>query len=167
MELLVNAHGKTYTVIYDDLDHHIVRQYKWSIQVNGSGVCYARGSEIKNMKNRLYMHRLIMAPLTRSDLIDHANGDGLDNRRCNLRKCTRRQNAYNSKPPKGREYKGVEFYRGRWSPQIIWEGIRIRMGRYDTKEEAISVYDKVAERLHGEFAWLNNRRLAVQETKVG
>lgn len=165
MELVVSSRGRSFVVKYDDCDHELISGFKWNIQTNKTGVSYARGSEIGNMKNRVYMHRLIMKPSSREVLIDHVDGNGLDNRRLNLRECTRRQNAYNSKPKIGQKYKGIEKSGNRWVPRLTWEGIRFSLGRFDTEEEAAAVYDKVAAKIYGDFARIN--RLAVKSEKAG
>ena len=91
-------------------------------------------------------------------MTDHCNGDGLDNRRDNLRPCGYRQNMRNrSKNRLGRErFKGV--YRsksGMWRVYIGADGKNIWGGAYDDEVAAAMAYDTLAKKYHGEFARLN------------
>lgn len=92
----------------------------------------------------IYMHRLIMNPKD-DELIDHINGDGLDNRRENLRICTSSQNHMNQRAF-GRA-KGVQLIRGKWRASISQS--------FNTKEEAILAYNDMALKVFGEFACPN------------
>ncbi len=90
-----------------------------------------------------------------STLVDHINGDRLDNRRANLRTASAKQNTRNSRPQGQRPYKGVTFQKGKWVAQIGVDGRRVYLGRHTTIIEAARAYNAAAKRLHGEFAWLN------------
>lgn len=81
-------------------------------------------------------------------------GNGLDNRRSNLRPATRAQNNANRRLRRDNTsgYKGVSFYKGKWKAQIMHAGKAYVLGCYDTKEEAFKVYCEAAKRFHGEFA---------------
>lgn len=92
--------------------------------------------------------------------VDHINCDPLDNRRSNLRICTRGENAKNREKPRrasSSKYKGVSLHRdsGRWMAFI---GLNRRcryIGSYKTDIDAAMAYDKAAIKIHGEFAKLN------------
>lgn len=95
-----------------------------------------------------------------SVVVDHVNGNGLDNRRCNLRVCTPQQNAFNSKPVRGSrsKFKGVKYNtacKNKWTARIRINGKQVDIGRFETEEEAARAYDKVAKEVQGDFAWLN------------
>lgn len=95
-----------------------------------------------------------------SDDVDHANGDGLDNRRENLRRATSAQNARNAhkRAQCTSQYKGVNWdANGRlsWRARIRVDRKLIHIGRFATEEEAARAYDEAARRLHGEFARVN------------
>ncbi|WP_341520726.1 HNH endonuclease [Pseudomonas sp. G.S.17] len=91
-------------------------------------------------------------------VVDHINGDGLDNRRANLRVCTNAENLRNRKMHLNNRsgFKGVYFddsRRGKpWRAQITAHGKKHRLGRFDTAEEASAAYRKAAPHMHGEFA---------------
>jgi len=94
--------------------------------------------------------------LTGWPLVDHINGDGLDNRRVNLRPATGSQNGANISPPSHNTsgYKGVALYKrtGRWRACITVDRKHIHLGYYDTAEEAVAAYDAAAINAWGEYA---------------
>lgn len=116
--------------------------------------------------NHLYLHRLIAAPP--DDLVvDHIDGNGLNNRRNNLRIATRSQNSANAGPNrrargKTSQYKGVYYDRTRnlWAATIHHQNKTRALGRYATEDEAADAYDKAALDIWGEFARLNRRDAA-------
>lgn len=104
------------------------------------------------------VHRLIMGvaeKLVTEIEVDHANGDRLDNRRSNLRLCTRKENARNVASRSRSGFKGVMKVRSKWQAKIQVAGRVERLGSFDTPEEAARAYDVAATRLHGPFAKLN------------
>lgn len=113
--------------------------------------------------HRLIMSRVLGRELKRSEIVDHINHNGLDNRRENLRIVTHSQNMQNSRTKarggKASIYKGVTLTRsGRWLTYIGSARGKVKreyLGRYDTEEEAALAYDKKAKELFGEYANLN------------
>lgn len=101
----------------------------------------------------VYMHREIMGTPKGMDT-DHIDRNGLDNRKCNLRICTRSQNNHNRQPRTDCDsrYKGVAKQRKRWMAHIQYNGRSIFLGEYDTEIEAAKAYDKKAKEFFGEFA---------------
>ena len=93
-------------------------------------------------------------------LVDHRNGDGLDNRRDNLRLATHSENMMNRpkiKSPTTSRFVGVYFDKARrlWVARIHLNGKCIWLGRFATEIEAAKAYDEAAKKYHGEFARLN------------
>jgi hypothetical protein len=96
-------------------------------------------------------------------LIDHVNGDGLDNRRENLRPATNAQNMRN----RGKQtnntsgFKGAFYFprTGRWKSQITVNRRALHLGYYLSAEDAARAYDAAALIHHGEFARLNFPRI--------
>ena len=106
------------------------------------------------------LHRVVMnAP--RGMCVDHINGDTLDNRRSNLRICTRGENNTNRGMRKTNTSgkKGVHRIKGNlknpWRTQINAQGKRIHVGVFATLEEASAAYDQAALKYHGQFAQTN------------
>jgi hypothetical protein len=107
-----------------------------------------------------YMHREVWMLCSGCEalLIDHKNGNGLDNQFSNLRAATKAQNQMNSRSTRG--YKGVRFSKrhgspGRWEARIGIGGRYQHLGTFDTAEEAAVAYNAKAVELFGEFARLN------------
>lgn len=119
------------------------------------------GSGAKTRKKRcVYMHRVILAAEA-GQMVDHKDGDTLNNRRSNLRLCTKAQNAMNAQKNGGRKYtsryKGVSYtrhgkYKRRWIASIKVGGKHVFVGRFHTEEEAAMAYDAAAKSHFGEFA---------------
>ena len=105
------------------------------------------------------MHRRILNAQTGQE-VDHANHNGLDNCRENIRLCTKNQNQWNQNKHQRRtssRFKGVSW-KGRnkkWCAQVQFNGKNIHLGLFTDDESAARVYDEAAKRLFGEFAKLN------------
>lgn len=143
--------------IVDDEDYDALAAFKWHAHPSAPGYFYARREVRRDKKKqgRVYMHRVILgAPA--GLLIDHINGDGLDNRRCNLRLATKAENQRNRRVPSTNTsgYKGVTWSRnaGRWHARIRAGDRNVHLGYFDTPEEAHAAYCAVAVKYHGEFA---------------
>lgn len=100
------------------------------------------------------MHRIIMnCPEDRQ--VDHINGDGLDNRKSNLRVCTQRQNSCNTLKYSTNKsgYKGVSFSKdtNKWRATIVVNYKQIHLGLFNTPEEAAEAYINKAREIQGEF----------------
>jgi hypothetical protein len=143
--------GKFAIVDMDDFD--LVRNVLWYAEPGADGTFYAaRRDCLQQGRPKIYMHRLILdGPCT-----DHRNGNGLDNRRSNLRSATDLQNKTNRKPSSNTGRKGVCLNRhGRFVVTIKSDGRSKYLGTFSTVEEAAQCYNKAAVALWGEFAYLN------------
>jgi len=108
-------------------------------------------------KNGVSMARKIMNPPEKM-VIDHINGNTLDNRKVNLRVCTHKQNCRNTKFQVGAsKFKGVSWDKDRekWQSGIRVDDKRKALGRFDSEEDAARAYDIAARENFGEFAKLN------------
>lgn len=127
--------------LFDDL-----KKYNWSFVGSGN---YCENKKLGRL------HRYILK-CPKDKVVDHINGDVLDNRRINLRICTRIENSYNSKPRIGSSvYKGVYKKRNKWQSEIYKDYKRYDLGTHLTEKEAGLAYNKKAKELFGEFAKLN------------
>lgn len=145
-----------YEAIVDDSDYECLMQYTWQVHF-GKKTVYAR-TRIKD-KGLHYMHRLIMDVTNPKIGMDHENGNGLDNRKENLRIATPSQNMANRKTRSRTKYKGVnlrEVKSGfRYYAYICKDKKMQHIGTFLNDVEAARAYDKKAKELHGEFAKLN------------
>ncbi|MDD3267103.1 MAG: AP2 domain-containing protein [Burkholderiales bacterium] len=145
--------------IVDDEDYEYLMQWKWSAHKR-SKLFYAIRSETVDLNKQYsnYMHRLIMNA-QKGELVDHINHDTLDNRRCNLRICTHKENCRNKIVPSNNTsgYKGVSWNKrlNKWRCDIKLDNSRILLGYFDTIIEAAYAYDEAAIYNFGEFAYLN------------
>jgi len=134
-----------------------VNKYIWSFakRYSGTGKGYARGTV--NGK-RVKMHRYLMN-FPRGLVIDHIDGNGLNNCKANLRLCTQAENARNvpARPGTTSKYKGVHKIKesNTWRAAISVNHKRKHLGVFDDEIEAAKAYDSVARKYHGEFAYLN------------
>jgi len=146
--------------LVDDEDFEWLNQWKWSAGKRRNTFYAFRSVSIKGEQFHIYMHRLITeAPKGKET--DHANGNGLDNRRRNLRVCTVRQNQYNQAKRKNSlsQYKGVSLNKRvkvkKWVAGITKNGKNIHLGYFKDEIDAAKAYDRKAKELCGEFAKLN------------
>lgn len=151
--------SKGYISLVDIKDAHLVTNRSWTSSISSTGNVYARGSVPGGWRRseKVLLHRLITG-CPRGMVVDHINGNGLDNRRSNLRVCSQSENIRNRKGPvKGRRYLGVYWAETsrKWEAKIGKDGVRHYLGVFDTQEEAAMARDCLAIKLHGEFASLN------------
>jgi len=144
----------------DDEDYEMLSHYKWMACKKGSGFYAARNSEIGGRHTTIRMHRQILLPDPDKE-VDHINGDQLDNRRCNLRPCTRTQNRHNTRSAAGSTSKFVGVYwdsqRKAWRARVTVDGKRVHVGLFQDETEAAKARDIAATEAYGEWAWLNFR----------
>jgi hypothetical protein len=145
---------KGYTAIIDAADAHIVDKYNWTASEQPRSV-YAYRQDCSGPKRiTIPMHRLIMGKPCEFQ-IDHIDGDGLNNRRCNLRLATKAQNAHNSRVRSDNKsgYKGVSWNKkaGKWVAQIQINTKTKYLGLFTTPEDAYAAYCKASAKFHGDF----------------
>lgn len=145
------------TVDADDVP--LVTAYKWHAVKGGDGLWYAVG------RKKLYMHHLFI-PKEEGFVVDHINGDGLDNRRSNLQLISQAQNIskarYTPRTDKTAPFRGgVSLHYTNngvsrpWAAQISVRGKKTFLGYYASPEEAARAYDQAALDLRGSCARLN------------
>lgn len=153
---LHGKYGKGKSVIVDDADYYNLASYRWVVNYYG----YAVRSAHKDLglNCTMLLHRQVMNP-TKDQLIDHINGNRLDNRRSNLRIATHSENQRNRGKQNNNTsgFKGVVFLksdqrRKKWAAQIKANGKQIRIGYYHTAEEASQAYTEASNKHYGEFS---------------
>jgi hypothetical protein len=104
---------------------------------------------------KMQLHRLLMeAP--RGSLVDHRDGDGLNNRLGNLRLADIASNGWNADHPRAKNrFRGVYQCHGKYIVQFQHRGATIRLGTFSVEEDAARAYDKAISKYRGEFARLN------------
>lgn len=143
-----------YVALIDPADLPLITGYRWFRHALPT-VTYARGYAIPHRvpTRWVYMHAVIAGPG-----MDHANRNGLDNTRANLRPATDSQNLAN----RGKQrrvttsrFKGV--YRNPWSwvAEITVDYRKRHLGSFAAEEDAARAYDAAAAEAWGEFARLN------------
>lgn len=151
-----------YTLV-DDEDYLKLSKYKWSETKPGHRRCTYARTNVKGPDGKYYterMHRMVMG-LNKGDglVVDHINGDGLDNRKCNLRVVTVKENSVNVAKHRGNNsgYKGVSFRkdRNRWRVEIRKNYKTVFRAFSRCVHLAALKYNENAIRIHGESAWLN------------
>lgn len=149
-------------VLIDDDLYPFLSFFSWSASPN-RGYWYAkRNAGPRGAQSAVWMHKLIVGAAD-NQVVDHQNGNTLDNRRANLRICSHQQNMFNRR----RRGDGVSGFKGvsvqnssafrkkPWRASIYKDGVSKSLGSYVTPEDAARAYDKAARELFGEFARLN------------
>lgn len=144
-----------FVAIIDAEDAGRVLSLKWCARRTSNTVYAHRGAYHNGKRSSQSLHQFI----TGFALTDHINGDGLDNRRCNLREATVSQNGHNRRRDRDSAsgFKGVSWHArsGKWQVLIRANGPQRFLGYYATAEEGARAYDAAARELHGDFAALN------------
>lgn len=141
--------------LVDDEDYVRVALKKWHARLNRR-TWYARRALAKGTEG---LHAFILGlPPSPGLQVDHINGDGLDNRRANLRWVTPAQNQMNRRAAHGSsQYRGVYWRanRGRWVATLRMDGKGVYLGSFVDETEAARAWDKAAAEAYGEYAALN------------
>lgn len=141
--------------LLDESDLPSVIRFKWCAVFRCSTWYVSRSYREDGRSKGEYLHRVIMAaPL--GMLVDHINGDGLDNRRKNLRLCDQSQNQGNQHRIRD-GFRGVTWHKAsnKWRAQICIFKKFVHLGLFESREDAAIAYDLAAMKHFGEFAQLN------------
>lgn len=142
--------------VIDASDACLVGGINWQARTSGQ-TTYAMSSKQTGPKTWIarIMHRMIVSAPDGMQ-VDHIDGDGLNNRRSNLRIVTAAQNAQNVGTRRNNKsgIKGVCWHKakGKWDASITVNRKFIHLGQFAKIEDAASAYTEASVRLHGEFA---------------
>lgn len=145
---------KGYTALIDADDVPLVEDWNWHAVVGATTVYAARGMSAGGKSRTIILHRVLISAPDGMD-VDHINGDGLDNRRANLRIATRMENLCNKSIYCNNKsgFKGVYWDRHnkRWRSRIWLNRKQHSLGSHATAEAAHEAYVAGSARIHGEF----------------
>lgn len=151
---------KGYTTIVDSADADL-NNLSWHIAPDEHRLYAIGGTRGSKQRRTLRIHRIILERmigrnLTSKEHVDHIDGDGLNNRRSNLRLATGSQNAGNQhrRITSTSGYKGVSWHKReqKWTARIQLNHNPKWLGYFDTPEEAHAAYCEAAKLYFGEFA---------------
>lgn len=154
-------------VIVDEDNYEHLNQWKWfkmSIYHTDNKIYYARRYEgLTNDRTfkAILMHRVILGLTKKQDKGDHIDGNGLNNQKSNLRKCTHSQNLSNRRSHtkhKTSRYHGVSKHGNRWVYIVSHNRSKFSKGGFISEDVAALEYNKKTLELKGDFAKLNTIR---------
>lgn len=164
VEIELSKKGKKYAgqfvAIVDDCDAELAL-LNWQIQYISNKQQYVvrrtsiNGETVVRQLHRVIMEKVLGHAIPDGMFIDHISGDGLDNRRENLRLATHSQNIANSRKRKNSQapYRGVmQVSKSKYRAKITCDGKRYDLGKFDSAEEARDAYQAKAAELFGDFA---------------
>lgn len=158
--LIPLGHGKYASVDLIDADRVLAHRW-YAVRPNPkSDIEYAQTTVYVDGKKRsVYMHHTVLMPVP-GKRVDHRDGNGLNNRRNNLRHSSQQQNQHNRNARRdgSSRFKGVYFHKaaGKWAASIKTpDGLRKHLGLFGDEVEAARVYDLAAAEYFGAYARLN------------
>jgi hypothetical protein len=182
-EIKINWKNEVFTVLVDDDSYSLLARHTWYIMFSGPkkkpyafAELYSKPKGGKRVKRMFYMHQMVTGSFSQ---VDHDNHDTLDNQFENLRPATYQENGWNSikrqvtctgKPPSS-QYKGVTKLTRR-DGTTYWRVIVkiskkyetptrfVRLGPFDTEDDAARGYDEEIVKHRGKWALLNFPPLA-------
>lgn len=163
MAMNITAKSRTYgdqTILIDDQDLPLLGGLTVCVQHVGRRTKRFYAVLVYPGRKLRKLHRVILGITDPKVLVDHINGNTLDNRRCNLRITDSQGNRLNTRKMAGSsasKYIGVYFEvgRGKWVAKLKSKGKTYFGGRYETEEAAAIAYNILALKHHGSDVHLN------------
>lgn len=144
-------------VLVDDEDFKRVKAFKWHFSWSGwRGYAKTNILLYGNKRTSIYLHRFLLNA-QKGMQTDHINGNTMDNRKENLRLCTKQQNAFNKKSAHKNNklgIKGVHWDKNskRFRAQIMVNGKNFNLGSFEVLSDADTSYRKAEKKYFGNFA---------------
>ena len=129
----------------DDADIHLISGRSWHARKRRDGKTHYAVSTAG-----VRMHRLLLG-VTDGRIVDHKDGNGLNNRRDNLRAGTQSKNCVNRITTPGKNLRGTRPKKGKWQAYIKYQGRQRSLGYFETEKAAHEAYLAEARRLHGDW----------------
>lgn len=151
-----------YVALVDDEDYSKLSTKKWCVALRkGKPESALRMEQIGFKKQRtIRMHRVVLGITDPKAVIDHIDGNPLNNTKSNLRICTQAENAKNrAKMSRGSSvFKGVTLDNKtkKWAVSICCDYKSFYIGKFANELDAALAYNNAAKQLHGEFSRINN-----------
>lgn len=146
---------KGFEAVIDASDAHLVDSFNWCASENGYCVYAKHVHTSDGGRKTMLLHRVI----TGADddvIVDHIDGNGLNNRRSNLRTATHSQNMFNQRTGRANTsgFKGVSWHKdmAKWEAHIQANGKKVNLGYFSSPEDASNARKAAAVRLHADFA---------------
>jgi HNH endonuclease/AP2 domain len=152
----IPLHGG-FEAIVNAKDFKRVSEHLWFVKISYDTAYARRVIRSGGVARYQGLHTYLINPKNGRE-VDHRNGNGLDNRRSNLRPATHRQNQRNRKKVNGAsKYKGVSWCKRtrRWESYIHVNGKKRLLGHFKVESDAAGAYDKAARIYYRNFASLN------------
>lgn len=153
--IYMEGRNQTKIVLVDDDDYEKFNRHKWCASSSGKNFYAMRATRKGGKYKAIYMHREILPPLKEDEEIDHINRNTLDNRKANLRRVSRRENALNRivSTKTSLKYKGVAWHDAKGKFIAYFRNQYI--GYFDNEEDAALAHNAVAFAQEGEYPALN------------
>jgi len=150
--------GVKHDSFISDEDYATVMSHRWRLDSYGYAVTTVYDASHKRLPN-LKMHRLVLNAKV-GEIVDHIDGNTLNNQRVNLRICTQSDNLANSRKKDKRtssKYKGVYWdnQMNKWRVRVTYKGKTTHVGLFDNETEAARAYNAKATEVFKEYAALN------------
>jgi hypothetical protein len=142
------------TAIVDDEKFYLVSKCNW--QVRKSGYVVTKSKHFASNGKSVRLHRVLTNCPT-GEVVDHINGNKLDNRMDNLRVCSIAENTRNQTRgiDKSSKYKGVRKMRNKWVARLYFNKEYVYSATFETEYAAAIAYDLAAKMWFGDFARCN------------
>lgn len=156
MEHPIRFKDQVFTCVVDDIDDHLFETYNWFILSKKDPRAY-RKKKINGKRKTIYLYRELLGIQNEDGIrvVDHINGNVLDNRRINLRICSKRENLLNQINPMNKVgFRGVEFDKksNKFHARIHVSGKKIFLGSFEKLDDAKRMRERAEIVFYGEFA---------------